>query len=103
MLYEVWFSEKDRPHNYWGRIEFVERTGTQLAILEAVDPNDPKWVTALTAGYTYKMKIIDQLEAGLGASMTKNFLPKEFRSSYGGEPLSGKIFLQIAGMKMGNF
>jgi len=30
-------------------------------------------------------------------------LPGDFRSAYGGDPWSGKIFLQLGGMKMAHF
>lgn len=102
-LYEFWFHQENNPSNYWGRFEGVERTGSQLAIVGGFDINNPKWVYATTFGYTYKYKVGSIVEAGLGASITKNFLPDEFRSSYDGEPLSGKIFIQLTGMSGGMF
>jgi hypothetical protein len=102
-LDEFWIAQKDQPHNYWGRIEAVERTADQLAILTAANPQQAQWVWGLTAGYTYKIKLGDDLEAGLGASVTKDLLPGEFRAAYSGDPVSGKIFLQVSGMTMGQF
>lgn len=95
-LDEFWFSS-DSPHNYWGRIEFVERAPVQLAIATA-DAYEPKFVTALTAGYTYKLKS-ENNEYGLGLSTTKNFLPSEFSEAYGGNPWTSRIFLQWSGAK----
>ncbi|MBC7466151.1 MAG: hypothetical protein H7256_09165 [Bdellovibrio sp.] len=100
---EFLIHRKDISHQFWGRIEFVERTAMQLAVMTASNMNDPKMVTALTAGYTYKIAIADRVEAGLGGSVTKDILPSEFKDSYGGDPLSGKLFLQITGMKMGEY
>ena len=97
---EFLFHKLDTPHYYWGRIEFVERTAMQLAVMTTTGADDPKMVTALTAGYTYKINFTD-LEAGVGGLITKDFLPNEFKDTYGGDPLSGKIFIQISGMKMG--
>lgn len=102
MLYEFWLHQMDSPHQYWGRVETVERTASQLAIIGAFNLNEPQWVYALTAGYTYKINLSDELEAGVGGSVTKDFLPNDFRTAYDGEPLSGKLFIQITGMKMGS-
>lgn len=101
-LYEFWL-HSDQPSNYWGRIEFVERTGAQLNITTIPRPLDPHYVTALTAGYTYDLTKFQDGKLGLGASVTKNFVPSVFKDAYGGDPWSGKIFVQISGMKMGDF
>lgn len=98
-LYEFWF-HSDSPSNYWGRIEFVERTAIQLGIMTATDPFKPQTVTALTAGYTYDFMKSKNSKLGVGASITKNISPTEFKDAYGGDPWSGKVFLQISGMKM---
>lgn len=102
LLYEFWVAKMDQPYQYWGRAEAVERTGTQLAITGPFNLNDPQWVYALTAGYTYKIKMNEDLETGIGASITKDLLPTDFRQAYDGEPLSGKLFIQVSGMKMSN-
>jgi hypothetical protein len=93
---EFWF-HKSRS-SIWGRIEHLQRTAFELQIIPAA--NDPKWVTAATLGYTHKFATWENLEIGLGASVTKDFLPGEFQAAYGGNPLSGKAFLQVGGMKM---
>ncbi len=100
---EFWIHQNESPHQYWGRLEFVERTAAQLAIDGAVDIDRPKWVTAITTGYTYKIDLGDGFDSGIGASITKDFLPSAFKEAYGGDPLSAKVFLQITGMKMGEF
>lgn len=102
---EFWIHHRENPHHYWGRIEFVERTASELAITDVPGADVPKWVSAFTAGYTYKFKMNPQgdLEAGVGGSLSKNFLPSEFQPSYSGDPLSARVFLQITGMKMGSF
>lgn len=101
-LYEFWLHQKDNPSNYWGRLEGVQRTASQLAIA-GFDLNDPKWVYAANVGYTYKHKLTKYIEAGTGVSLTKNFLPSDFRPSYDGDPLSGKVFFQLTGMTEGMF
>jgi hypothetical protein len=85
----------------WGRIEVLQRTPAELAVSTPNNPNSPDWVTALTAGYTHKLASWpDSVELGLGGSVTKDLLPSDFISAYGGNPWSGKIFLQLGGMKM---
>jgi hypothetical protein len=68
--------------------------------IASATPNDPRWVLALTLGYTHEIASLSFGEVGLGASVTKDILPGEFRASYGGDPLAGKVFLQVGGMKM---
>ncbi len=97
-LDEFWL-HSGGPSQIWGRVELLERAPIELAIPSA-DPNDPKWVTAVTLGYTHKLAKLNDLDFSLGASATKDFLPSEFRGAYGGDPLSGKIFLQMGGMSM---
>jgi len=99
-LYEFWI-HSDQPSNYWGRIEFVERTGAQLNITSIEQPLEPLWVSAITIGYTYDILKFESSKFGLGSSVTKNFTPSEFKEAYGGDPWSGRVFLQISGMKMG--
>lgn len=98
-LDEFWI-HSHRPSQFWGRIEFVERAPAQLAISGVANPLEPRWVTALTLGYTHRLASISEAELSLGASATKYFLPSEFGAAYGGDPLGGKIFLQLGGMKM---
>lgn len=99
-LDEFWFHSNSK-HNYWGRIEVLERTPNELAIPVTAGGNDPHWITALTAGYTYDFMKFDGSKIGAGVSVTKNFLPSEFRNTYGGDPWSGRFFVQLSGMRMG--
>lgn len=87
--------------NFWSRIERLQRTPNELAIASS-NPNDGKWVTAVTLGYTHKIANWDFTEIGLGGSVTKDILPGEYRGAYGGDPLTAKVFLQFGGMKMWN-
>jgi len=99
VLEEFWFHSMDLPHHFWGRVEFVERAASELAILGTNNSFDPKWVTALTVGYTYDLWKLNMGKLGAGVSVTKNFLPAEFENAYGGDPWSGRVFIQITGMK----
>ncbi|MGZ3722479.1 MAG: hypothetical protein ACXVA9_06095, partial [Bdellovibrionales bacterium] len=96
--HEAWLHKE--AHSIWTRLEFVQRTPAELEITTASEPNRGRYVTALTLGYTHKLGTWDVFDVGLGGSLTKDFLPSEYRTAYGGNPLSGKIFLQLSGMKM---
>jgi hypothetical protein len=85
--------------SFWSRLEILQRTPDELQVL-TTSPNDPKWVSALTLGSTHQIAKWSDEELGLGVSVTKNFLPAEFQTAYGGDPLAGKIFLQVGGMTM---
>jgi hypothetical protein len=94
---ELLFHSVDNPHNFWGRWEVLERGGSELMIK---DMNDPRWVSALTVGYTFDLLKNEFGKVGMGASVTKDFLATKFNPAYGNDPLSGKIFVQLSGMKM---
>jgi hypothetical protein len=89
-------------HGVWGRIEYLQRTAEQLAIADSADPHRVRGIAAATLGYTRRIGAWNEAELAWGGSLTQTFLPREFRASYGGQPLSGKIFLQVGGMKMWN-
>jgi len=100
-LADEWWVRKDRK-NFWGRLEVLQRTAGELQITSA-EPNQARWVTALTLGYTHKIVKWESAELGLGGSITKDFVPHNFESAYGGDPLAAKIFIQATGMGMWNF
>jgi hypothetical protein len=101
----------------WGRVEVLQRAPSQLDIVAPnLDPLQPKWVSALTLGYTRTLlrwgdplassaqalpnAMNDRLELAAGISGTKDFLPSDFQPTYGGNPWTGKIFIELSGMKM---
>jgi hypothetical protein len=97
---EFLFSSLQSGHpNFWGRIELLQRTSDQL-VTGAVPPTSARWVEATTLGYTHTVAQIDEAKLGLGGSVTKTLLPGDFIGPYGGDPWSGKVFLQLSGMKM---
>jgi hypothetical protein len=94
---EFWLHKDNK--NIWSRIEVLQRTPGELRIASS-QPNDPKWMTALTLGTTHKIAKWESGDVGLGASVTKDILPGEFCAAYGGDPWTAKVFLQVGGMKM---
>lgn len=83
----------------WGRFEFVNRTPAQLAIDGNSNAEPGKTVSGLTLGYTHCVAKLGEGELGLGASFTKNFVPFEYSGAYGGNPWTGRVFLQAGGMQ----
>jgi hypothetical protein len=94
--------EAGRPH-IWGRIEVLQRTPAELEVTAPGNVNEGRWVTALTLGYTHEIIQADSVQIGVGASATKDFLPSEFISAYGSNPWTGKLFVELSGMKMGEW
>ena len=101
-LEEFWI-HSEKPYSFWGRLEVLERTSGQLEIPSSGDSLDPHWITAITLGHTYDLKKYAYGKLSAGISVTKNFLPTEFKDAYGGDPWGGRVFLQIQGMKMGDY
>ena len=94
---EFWLHKETK--NIWGRIEYLQRTPAELQIT-STSSNEGKWVTALTVGYTHKFASWETGDVGAGMSFTKDILPSAFQADYGGNPVAGKVFLQVGGMKM---
>ncbi len=94
----LWEGEHPR---IWGRLEVLQRTGSELQIPSSSTGNLGKWIGALTLGYTHAVKKWESAELGLGGSVTLDRLPAEFLAAYGGQnPITGKIFIQLSGMQM---
>ncbi|MDR3606281.1 MAG: hypothetical protein P4M08_02745 [Oligoflexia bacterium] len=96
---EEFLFKGDHPR-IWGRIEVLQRTPSELEIVGPSNPNSGEWVTALTVGYTHKVASWGGVELGVGGSVTKDILPSDFIGAYGGNPWTGKVFLQLSGMGM---
>lgn len=91
---EIVLSEAPR---LWARIEALQRTPGELDILNTPDIYRGRWVGAVTVGYFYKIPSTSWLETGMGVSGTMNLLPEEYIGAYGGNPLTGKVYLKIGG------
>lgn len=87
--------QKDK-HSIWGRVEFLERLPQQLGINLTAE----KWVTALTLGYSHRILSLNHLDVRTGVSGTIDFVPSEWRAAYGSRPATGRVFVQVSGMKM---
>ncbi|MBI3544508.1 MAG: hypothetical protein HY075_14650 [Deltaproteobacteria bacterium] len=99
LLDEFWL-HKDRL-NAWGRVEVLQRTAAELQVPAVADQNAGRWVAAFTLGYTHTVARIDGAQLGIGGSVTADVLPSVFSAAYGGaNPWTGKLFIQLGGMKM---
>jgi hypothetical protein len=87
-------------HNLWGRLEVLQRTPGELDLTGVADATRPRWIGALTVGYTHTLVKGENTDLGLGGAFTQDWLPSAYRGAYRGNPFSGKIFLQLGGMKM---
>ena len=92
----------------WGRAELLQRTPAELEIQTSGNPNQGEFVGALTLGYTQKIAsfgngVGNTTELGVGGSVTKDGLPGDYIQAYGGNPWTGKVFLQFGGMRMFDF
>jgi hypothetical protein len=97
-LYEAALN-KER-NTLWGRLEAVERTPDELGIAQSNDRATGRYVELFTLGFTRALVQHNDSEFSVGASMTKNFLPIDYQRDYGGNPLTGRIFAEVSGMKM---
>ena len=82
----------------WGRAELLQRTPAELQISGGLqDYFSPRWTGAITVGFT--RLLIEKFGAQLstGVSGTVDFIPGEFVNTYGGNPLTAKVFIQVGG------
>jgi hypothetical protein len=93
----------DFANGLWSRIEVLQRTPWQLAI-PAPEPDDGRWVAALTLGYTRRIVALGPVELSVGGLGTLSLLDEAFAGPYGGRALlGGRLFLQARAMKMWHF
>ncbi len=86
--------------NFFGRFELLQRLPAELFIPTVADQLNPRWVAALTVGYSHVLFDFGAAKLNLGASVTKDFLPSAYTPSYGGNPWTAKAFLELSGMEM---
>jgi hypothetical protein len=96
---EAWLLNDGRER-FFARFELLQRTPRQLSISPRADFDSGRWVANATVGYGHAFYQFEGGELLVGGSASKVFLPDEFRAAYGGEPWSGRIFLQLNGMRM---
>ena len=86
----------------WGlfsRAEALQRVPGEL-LLPDTRPLSSRWVGALTLGGSRVLKDFGPVKLHAGLSATQTVLPAEFRSAYGGNPLTGRVFVRLSGMRM---
>lgn len=88
-------------HAWWGRVEVLQRLPEELAIdTNVANQDSPRWVKAITLGFTQRIADLGEAELKAGVSATLDVVPKDFEADYGAWPMTGRIFLQLTGMKM---
>ena len=97
-LYE--FLLNNGKTNLFGRFEAVQRTPNQLEIPDLPNPNEGRWVTAVTLGFSRQLAAWDGWELRSGASVTNDQSPAEFSAAYGGNPFTYKFFIELGGTQM---
>ncbi len=86
-------------NNFFGRVEVLQRTPQQLEIQLTDGSTGARWVKALTLGYERKIIERKEMNVYFGAAETQDYLPVEFKDSYGGNPLTSKVFFRVTWRK----
>lgn len=84
----------------FSRLEVLQRIPAELLIAGPSNQLDPRWVGAVTFGYSHRLKDWGAVKLNIGGSVTKSFVPEEFSANYGGNSWGGKVFLEMSGMEM---
>lgn len=85
----------DRTNTIYGRAEFVQKTGEDLAI-GSLPPETRFTVTAISAGYIREFFRSSRATFGVGFQGTLNRVPGSLEPFYGSRtPLGGLVFLRI--------
>lgn len=82
-------------NKFFGRVELVQRTPEELNIEITDGRTGAQWVKPITFGYARTIYSSGSTSLDLGSSVTKTYLPKDFRSTYGGNPVQAKAFLKL--------
>ena len=88
-------------NNFYGRVEALQLTPSQLALVTNDGSDVERWVGAFTVGY--ERALYEKLELSLfvGGSYTKDISPGAFRPAYGSDQQGVKIYLRVKFMKSG--
>ncbi|MBS0388402.1 MAG: hypothetical protein JSR15_07955, partial [Proteobacteria bacterium] len=95
------FTAMRGPSAIWGRLELLQRLGTELA-LDNVPPtataDDRRWISALTVGYSHWLAGRGGIECAIGASLTADVIPDAWAHAYGSRtPLTARLIVQVHG------
>ena len=80
---------------FFGRVELVQRTPEELNIEVTDGHTGAQWVKPITLGYARTVYAKGTTSVEVGSSVTKTYLPKDYRINYGGNPVQGKAFLKL--------
>jgi hypothetical protein len=95
-LNEMVYRFGDMQSNHlFTRFEVLQRTPEQLEINVVGNASNPEWVKALTVGYERRVMHKKSYSTYLGGSVTHDFLPADFKASYGGNPNAAEIHLRV--------
>lgn len=85
----------------WGRVELLQRLGSELALANPTAPgaaNDRHWISALTIGYSHWIGGRRGIEFALGSSLTADVVPEAWAHAYGSRaPLTARLIVQAHG------
>ncbi len=84
----------------WSRLEVLQRLRSELEIPTSTEVHfdEERWVAALSIGCTHWFALRDSLTAGLGMSLTMDFLPDTWGETYGGRtPVTVRLIFQMRG------
>jgi len=88
------FGEQERDRVF-SRFEVLQRTPNQLEVHIVGDGKHPEWVKAFTLGYERNLGTRGGATFYGGTSITRSFVPTDFKATYGMNPLSAEIHLRV--------
>ena len=94
--------ELDSHHTPFARLEYVEKTGQDLAL--APSENDRKFdIVAATLGYVYDFDPVASVVPGIGGAFTVDFLDRGLEPAYGHRVGYGfQLFVRLSAPRLGD-
>ena len=90
-------------NNFFGRVEVLQRTPEDLQIVVTDGKTGAQWVKAFTIGYERKIFQKNGVSLFAGGSFTKDVVPGDYKSAYGGNPNAGEVHIRLNFMKHKDF
>jgi hypothetical protein len=84
----------------YGRVEALQRTPNELQIGGLPNPDQGRWVSAITLGLSHSLVKWDGWDLSFGAQVTNDQLPPEYQTAYAGNPFTYQFYFQWGGMQM---
>jgi hypothetical protein len=83
-------------NNFFGRVEILQRTSGQLNIVVTDGNTGAQWIKPISLGYERLTVKKNNFEMAVGGVAKKSYVATPLKTSYGGNPVSGSVYVRVS-------